>query len=284
MMAALLNRLAGFATPVVLVEITAAKGSTPRTAGTFMLVSNSERAGTIGGGQLEFAAIDKARQMLRTGGYHMTLDIPLGPEIGQCCGGFVSLSLKRLDEHSRAEVRRRLDAEMAARPHVYIFGAGHVGLALSTAMALLPVRVILVDNRADALGDAEQWIETRLTPVPEEMVREAPAGSAVVVTTHEHSLDFLITGEALSRGDLAYVGMIGSKTKKASFRSWFREDGGSDAAFAELVCPIGGSTVSDKRPAVIAAMAAAEILERVMQPAGKSAQGALGLPDRSRTS
>ncbi|WP_099867386.1 xanthine dehydrogenase accessory protein XdhC [Pararhizobium haloflavum] len=258
-----LESLVASADSVVLVEVTAAKGSTPRTAGTWMLVSATERAGTIGGGQLEFAAIDKARQMLRSGGEAMTLDIPLGPEIGQCCGGFVSLSLKRLDERSRDEVRRRLNAETAQRPHVYIFGAGHVGLALSTTMRLLPVRVILVDTRGDALADAEPGIETRLTPVPEAMVRKAPAGSAVVVMTHEHSLDFLITGEALSRGDLCYVGMIGSKTKKASFRSWFREDGGNEAAFAGLVCPIGGHKVRDKRPTIIAAMAAAEILERI---------------------
>lgn len=269
-MAAALNRLVSTAAPVVLVEITAAKGSTPRTAGTWMLVSASEQAGTIGGGQLEFTAIDKARQLLRSGGDQMTLDVPLGPEIGQCCGGYVSLVLKRVGEAERTELNRRLEEEMAARPHVLIFGAGHVGLALAAAMALLPVRVVLIDNRAEALGEAEGWIETRLTPVPEEVVRQAPPGSAVVVTTHEHALDFLVTGEALSRGDLAYVGMIGSKTKKASFRSWFRENGGSDAAYAGLVCPIGGGAVKDKRPAVIAAMATAEILGRLMR--GEAAQ------------
>jgi len=104
-------------------------------------------------------------------------------------------------------------------------------------------------------------VETRLTPVPEEMVREASAGAAFVVLTHDHALDFLIVAEALKRRDAAYVGMIGSKTKKATFKSWFlKTAGGSEDDFARLVSPIGGDTVRDKRPAVIAALAAAEIM------------------------
>ena len=104
-------------------------------------------------------------------------------------------------------------------------------------------------------------VETRLTPMPEEVVREAPAGSAFVVLTHDHALDFLIVAEALKREDAAYVGMIGSKTKKATFKNWFlKMAGGSEAEFARLVSPIGGDAVKDKRPAVIAALAAAEIM------------------------
>ena len=79
--------------------------------------------------------------------------------------------------------------------------------------------------------------------------------------THDHALDFLIVAEALKREDAAYVGMIGSKTKKATFKSWYlKTAGGSEEAFARLVCPIGGEAVKDKRPAVIAALAAAEIM------------------------
>jgi xanthine dehydrogenase accessory factor len=93
------------------------------------------------------------------------------------------------------------------------------------------------------------------------MVRDAPAGSAFVVLTHDHALDFLIVAEALKREDAAYVGMIGSKTKKATFRNWhLKTAGGSEAGFARLVSPIGGSEVKDKRPAVIAALVAAEIM------------------------
>ena len=104
-------------------------------------------------------------------------------------------------------------------------------------------------------------VETRLTAVPEEVVRAAPPGAAFVVLTHDHALDFLIVAEALRRDDAAYVGMIGSRTKKATFRSWYlKTAGGSVIAFSRLVSPIGGSAVDDKRPAVIAALAAAEIM------------------------
>jgi xanthine dehydrogenase accessory factor len=132
---------------------------------------------------------------------------------------------------------------------------------MATALAPLPLRVTVVETRAEALEGFAPAVETRLTAVPEDMVRAAPAGSAFVVLTHDHALDFLIVAEALKRDDAAYVGMIGSKTKKATFRSWYlRTAGGTEAAFARLVSPIGGDAVKDKRPAVIAALAAAEIV------------------------
>src|SRR5690606_15239546 len=109
--------------------------------------------------------------------------------------------------------------------------------------------------------DLPDAVETLLTPMPEESVREAPAGSAFLVLTHDHALDFLIVAEALKRVDASYVGMIGSKTKKATFRSWFlKTAGGSEQELARLVSPIGGDAVKDKRPAVIAALAAAEVM------------------------
>ena len=251
-----------------LAEVATALGSTPREAGAWMLVSPSKTFGTIGGGQLEFMAIDKARALLAdaaddavpTSGA-AALDVPLGPEIGQCCGGRVTVSVRRLDEGLREEVLGRAEREDAASPVVLVFGGGHVGRALAAALALLPVRAIVVDTRADALEDMPPGVETRLTAVPEEMVREAPAGAAYVVLTHDHALDFLIVAEALRRDDAAYVGMIGSRTKRATFRSWYlKTAGGDEAALARLVSPIGGDAVKDKRPAVIAALAAAEIV------------------------
>lgn len=250
-----------------LVEVAEALGSTPREAGAWMVVSPQRTFGTIGGGQLEFMAIDRARALLGAdagqGGASdgpATLDVPLGPEIGQCCGGRVVVSVRRLDEALRDEVLRRAEGEDAANPAVLVFGGGHVGHALAAALALLPVRAIVVETRAEALDGMPAGVETRLTPVPEEMVREAPAGTAYVVLTHDHALDFLIVAEALRREDAAYVGMIGSKTKRATFRSWYlKAAGGEEAALERLVSPIGGE-VKDKRPAVIAALAAAEIV------------------------
>jgi xanthine dehydrogenase accessory factor len=269
-----------------LVEVAQAKGSTPREKGAWMLVSPSATSGTIGGGQLEFMAIDKARQMLAVGGGRaggvsaaspkfspadITLDIPLGPEIGQCCGGRVEVAISRLDERKAKDLIAMVESEEREAPRIYIFGGGHVGHALAAAFALLPVSAIVVETRADALEGMPDSVETRLTPVPEEMVREAPAGAAFVVLTHDHALDFLIVAEALRRRDTAYVGMIGSKTKKATFRSWYlKTAGGTEADFARLVSPIGGDALKDKRPAVIAALAAAEIMTALL--VGKAAK------------
>jgi len=250
---------------VALVEVVSARGSTPRDAGACMLVSPTAIHGTIGGGQLEFMAIDRARQMLVEGDAgEATLDVPLGPEIGQCCGGRVEVLIRPVDDRLARELIEAAQAEEARLPQVYIFGGGHVGLALATALSLLPLRTTVVETRADALEDMPGGVATVLTPVPEEMVRSAGAGAAFVVLTHDHALDFLIVAEALGRRDAAYVGMIGSQTKKATFRSWYlKTAGGNEADFARLVSPIGGDTLKDKRPAVIAALAAAEIMTAV---------------------
>lgn len=229
-----------------------------------MLVSAVAIHGTIGGGQLEFMSIDKARHMLSSpvgNALRATLDIPLGPEIGQCCGGRVEVLIRRVDEALGEELTAAAEVEEAGLPQVCIFGGGHVGQALAAAIALLPVHAVVVETRADALEGMPEAVETRLTPMPEEAVRQAKPGAAFVVLTHDHALDFLIVAEALKRGDAAYVGMIGSKTKKATFKNWFlKTAGGSEAEFARLVSPIGGDAVKDKRPRVIAALAAAEIM------------------------
>jgi xanthine dehydrogenase accessory factor len=303
---------------VALVEVAGTKGSTPRDKGAFMLVSRAAIFGTIGGGQLEYMAIDKARQMLGRsasprsgfgadvgaaphppstprssrgegkgegqrdfGKAVATLDVPLGPEIGQCCGGRVEVLIRRVDAAVEAELVRTAEIDEARQPYVYIFGGGHVGQALASAVALLPVHVVVVETRAEALEGMPDTVETRLTPLPEAMVRDAPAGSAFAILTHDHALDFLIVAEALRRDDTTYVGMIGSKTKKATFKSWFLKSAdGSEAEFARLVSPIGGDAVKDKRPQVIAALAAAEIMTAMVT--GASASPAPGQASRHK--
>lgn len=248
-------------TSSILVEVTGAAGSTPRDTDAWMLVSERAIFATIGGGQLEHMAIDQARRALRQGVPAEAMNVPLGPEIGQCCGGRVGLSFTTLDGVMADRLIARSDAEMASRRHVYIFGAGHVGHALAMSLSLAPLRVILVDTREDELTACTvPRIETCLTPMPEALVRDAPSGSSFVILTHDHALDFLITSEALRRKDSAYVGMIGSKTKRATFRNWLSRDVGRPELFDNLTCPIGGTDVKDKRPAVIATLAAAEIL------------------------
>ena len=323
-MTSLVHNLKAFldASPMAaLVEVAEAKGSTPREKGAWMLVSPTGIFGTIGGGQLEFMAIDRARETLtdddravdcspvgpsdmaphpyplsvdgergasalRTPSFspqagrrsrkgdegrrdahdrRISLDIPLGPEIGQCCGGRVSLSIRRVDEALRSTLLHEARTDDASRPHVYVFGGGHVGHALPRPSRFC--RFIRWSSRRAPMHwkACRPETETKLTPVPEEMIRDAPAGSAYVILTHDHALDFLIAAEALRRDDAAYVGMIGSKTKRATFRSWFLKTAdGTDEAFERLVSPIGGSTVKDKRPAVIAALAAAEIMTALL--------------------
>ncbi|MCT7377753.1 xanthine dehydrogenase accessory protein XdhC [Chelativorans salis] len=246
-----------------IVEVREAKGSTPREKGAWMLVAPDAIFGTIGGGQLEFLAIAKARELIAENVASGALDIPLGPEIGQCCGGHVALDIRIAGSDDRTELLKRAGEEDAGRPHVYLFGGGHVGHALAAALSLLPVRTIVVETRAEALEGMPEEVERRLTAVPEEAVREAPAGAAFVVLTHDHALDFLIVAEALRRDDAAYIGMIGSKTKKATFKSWYLKNGGEEARLPRLVTPIGGEEVRDKRPTVIAAMTAAEVMRAV---------------------
>ena len=99
---------------VVLVEVKSASGSTPREAGAWMLVAVDCIFGTIGGGQLEFMAIDHARRLLSEGGADADdISVPLGPEIGQCCGGRVALGFKRVDRPLRSALVEKVDREIA---------------------------------------------------------------------------------------------------------------------------------------------------------------------------
>jgi len=237
-------------------------GSSPREVGADIFVSPTGQWGTIGGGQLEYLAIDEARRMLRQGQEAVQLDIPLGPDIGQCCGGRVRLVFQRIDDAARSAALQGLAQRAHAEPHIYIFGAGHVGRALASALALLPFRPIVVDSRQEELALLEADVERRLSALPEGDVRQARPGSIFLIVTHDHALDFLLAREALLRGDALYVGMIGSKTKRGTFSNWLRRAFGPDAdvMLEDLVCPIGAGGSHDKRPAVIAAMVAAELL------------------------
>ena len=244
------------------VEIAEAQGSTPREAGAFMAVTHEDCAGTIGGGQMEFHAIERARDLLRDGRASESLDLALGPHLGQCCGGRVLLTIARA---TAAHARSFAEKENAVRvPEVFIFGAGHTGLALARALSLLPVRVRLVDDRADLRVNLPDNVAFQRIDDPAEALMEAPPRSAFVILTHSHALDYRLADAALRRGDAAYVGMIGSATKLARFRQWYRARGGAEAALAELVCPIGGKAVADKRPSVIAALTAAELIHRFL--------------------
>ncbi|MBV8448204.1 MAG: xanthine dehydrogenase accessory protein XdhC [Hyphomicrobiales bacterium] len=249
---------------VVLVTVARAEGSTPRETGATMLVTQKSSFGTIGGGQLEFHAIDVAREMILEGTPERRLDLPLGPHLGQCCGGRVELLLRpaspaRLDELAREEQRTA-----RTEPHVLLFGAGHVGLALAQALAPLPLAVTLLDDRDSSHLSLPEAISFKRLDDPEGEVEAAPANSAFVVLTHSHALDYRLADAALRRDDARYVGMIGSMTKRTRFERWFLARGGAREALLRFICPIGGKRVRDKRPSVIAALATAEILSHLL--------------------
>jgi xanthine dehydrogenase accessory factor len=238
---------------MIRVRVARVWGSTPREPGAEMLVDGDRVTGTIGGGQLEYLAIDRARRMISEGEREAALTVALGPEIGQCCGGKVELAFDRSAPTPRQP-----------GPPVLIFGAGHVGRALALALTPLPMAPRLIDARAAELALAGPDIPTTLSAIPEAEIRAAPAGAAYVILTHDHALDFLLAAEALQRRDAAYVGMIGSRTKRATFAHYAAREG---VDLAALVCPIAAGYPRDKRPEVIAAFAAAEILARVIAAA-----------------
>ncbi|MDR3473865.1 MAG: xanthine dehydrogenase accessory protein XdhC [Devosia sp.] len=247
----------------IVAELSSVRGSSPREAGTFMLIGAAECTGTIGGGALEHLVIERGRQVLRDGLAGDDLDVPLGPEIGQCCGGRVKVEMRIVDAVKAAALVARAQADEDRRPSVFVFGAGHVGQALARALALLPLKVTVVDTRADELAGLPSGVAGKVAAMPEAVVRQAPQGSAYLVLTHDHALDFLVAAEALARPDAPYVGMIGSQTKRARFASWFKAEGGDPRQLDRLVMPIGADGLGDKRPEVIAVLAAAEIMVHI---------------------
>jgi len=245
---------------VVIVEIAATKGSAPRDEGTFMLVAPTEIHGTIGGGHLEHAAIENARKMLADAGGEARLDVSLGPHTGECCGGRVEIAFTTADEEARKALDARVAEDERRKPQVWVFGAGHVGRALAEALTLLPFKVFVVEERETELDQLTSEVHHRQNAMPEALVADIPAGSAVVIVTHDHVLDFRIAREALARNDLAYIGMVGSKSKRGAFLHYLDDEGVDRTAADRLVLPIGGTAVDDKRPEVIAAMTASEVL------------------------
>lgn len=237
--------------PCVLVTITDATGSTPRAAGTKMLVTSDDLFGTIGGGALEFTAIETARALLDGRATELQLETyPLGPKLGQCCGGRVSL----LYEPIRPQ-----------RLRVQLFGAGHVAQALVTVLGTLPTRVTWVDNRPGQFPESlPANVMAQLTEVPEDVLD--PSASHILIMTHDHALDYRLSRAALSLAEKPFVGVIGSATKRARFVRRLADDGVAADRVAALVCPIGIATVTGKHPGEIAVAVAAQLLAGLAAP------------------
>jgi xanthine dehydrogenase accessory protein XdhC len=250
--------------PAALVTVANARGSTPREPGARMLVGPDAAIGTIGGGRLEWDAISRARALARDQAQpaETTVDVPLGPAIGQCCGGHVTLRLERADDAVLSRIEAEERAASSRLPRVLLFGAGHVGKAIATALAPLPFDIQWIDERAEEFPPEMPGsnVHRIITDAPLDMVVEAPPDSCYLILTHLHALDFQITEAVLRRGDFAYAGLIGSATKRRRFERTFTAHGGDPRALDRLTCPIGSALLRDKRPAVIAALVAGELL------------------------
>ncbi|EDZ48495.1 xanthine dehydrogenase accessory protein XdhC [Rhodobacterales bacterium Y4I] len=280
---------------VVRVVIAAIRGSSPREAGTAMLVWQDGQSGTIGGGTLEHEAAEAARRQVAP---KQISNHALGPDLGQCCGGAVTLfsevyeaaDLNTLDSHVIARpaspalmpvaVKRLLAGargqgqapapqlvegwmiEPVHQPQlpVWIWGAGHVGRALVNVLAPLPdLQITWVDTAAERFP-AE--IPARVTAVPAAdvalLVPHAPENAAHLVLTYSHALDLALCHALLSHG-FAFAGLIGSKTKWARFRSRLAALGHAPGAIARITCPIGDPELG-KHPQMIAVGVAAQLL------------------------
>ena len=247
--------------PGVLVTVASVRGHTPREGGAKMVVGASECHGTIGGGNAEAVAIERARELLR--------DNATAPELQtlalsdkapyqhgvQCCGGEMTLLFEPL----------------AVRPAVAIFGAGHVGLELARVLARHEVALHLIDSRPEqlaperlaVLADAVASVHVHQVPLlPETVLPELPAGAHVLIMTHDHAEDIALCDAALRNGTFASIGLIGSAGKWSRFRKRLLDLGQDEAALERITTPIGLPDLRGKEPAVIAVSVAAALLAK----------------------
>ena len=276
----------------VLVSIEATQGSVPREAGTWMAVFANELIGTIGGGHVEFEAIAEARALL-TGSDSSNPSFPrrrestiadyekryvLGPSLGQCCGGVMTLRYEKYSTlgNKYAGYNQKTPLNSAFNPipapknqNVALFGGGHVGKAIVNILSTLPMQVMWIDSRDEIFPDElpSNVICEHSDPVQAAVndLAVIPAGSHVLIMSFSHAEDLDIVAACLQRqrerADLPFIGLIGSKTKWATFRHRLEDRGFSEAELAHITCPIGVDGVKGKEPEVIAVAVAAQLLQ-----------------------
>ena len=253
--------------PAVLVSVDSTRGSAPREQGAWMAVFAKGAVGTIGGGHLEFQAFDVARERLAGAVGEPVLRFALGPSLGQCCGGVVFLRFEVVTAADTPALRKRLAQPL---PPVALFGGGHVGAALARVIATLPFSLTWIDSRDGIFpDDVPNDVCCDYSDPVQAAVRGLAAGSRLVIMSFSHAEDLDIVAAALTRqrgrGDLPYIGLIGSKTKWATFRHRLAARGFSAEELAHVTCPIGIAGITGKEPEVIAVAVAAQLLQVVSQ-------------------
>lgn len=244
-----------------------------------MVVSSDAVFGTVGGGNLEATAIDRARGMLaRAVAEPELLTLTLSDRATtvygvQCCGGEVTLLLE----------------PVPVAPSVAVFGVGHVGIELVRILSRHPLELHLIDSRAamlapervgvpgrsGLLADAVATVHLHLLPAPEVGLAEVPPGSHLLVMTHDHFEDLAICETALRTEGIGSIGLIGSKAKWGRFQKQLREAGHNDEDLSRITTPIGISGIASKDPAAIAVSVAARILQLVEAQAAAPPSGPL---------
>ena len=247
----------------VLVVVAASEGSVPREAGAWMGVFQDDVVGTIGGGQLELQAIGEARRRLGGGTGEATLRYALGPSLGQCCGGTVRLRFELVGAADVPSLSTRL---APPRVPVALFGGGHVGRALVATLGSLPFAVRWIDSRDEIFPQSLPGnVDCEHSDPVQAAVGDLVAGSHVLVMSFSHAEDLDVVAACLKRqrerNDLPFLGLIGSKTKWATFRHRLEERGFSKQELAQVTCPIGLPEIKGKQPEVIAVSVAAQLLQ-----------------------
>ncbi|WP_422489348.1 xanthine dehydrogenase accessory protein XdhC [Endozoicomonas sp. ALE010] len=250
----------------VLVTILGSAGSAPRKSGSKMVVTADQCFDTIGGGQLEFLLIQKARELLLNHHSEPLLEhFPLGPKLGQCCGGSVSALLEPIT---------------TCGFRIALFGAGHVGHALVNVLAPLDCQITWIDSR-EALFPEQLPGNVRvcISDQPELEVENLPDNTFVLVVTHNHQLDFAIAEATLKHEQSRWLGVIGSETKAKRFRQRLEHKGSfSPAQIEHLRCPVGLENVGGRKPAEIAIAIAAEIVSIQNGNRGENHKKREGIP------
>jgi xanthine dehydrogenase accessory factor len=233
--------------PCVLVTIIEERGSTPRNAGSKMLVTAERIFETIGGGHLEYKAMELAREMLESRSQDTRLErFSLGASLGQCCGGATVLLFEPMGQ---------------PQAQIAVFGAGHVGRALVPLLASLPCKVRWIDSRQSEFPtQIPAGVDKVVNEEVVDEVERMPAGSYFIVMTHNHQLDLELTAAILKRNDFAYYGLIGSQTKRTKFEHRLRDRGFSADVMQRMRCPMGLAEVKGKLPVEIAVSIAGEVI------------------------
>lgn len=252
--------------PCVLVTIIEERGSTPRNAGSKMVVSRERLYDTIGGGHLEYKAQAIAREMLENRVRETRLErFSLGASLGQCCGGATVLLFEPMGQ---------------PQAHIAVFGAGHVGRALVPLLASLPCKVRWIDSRDNEFPEQiPAGVEKVVNDDVVDEVDNMPAGSYFIVMTHNHQLDLELTAAILERNDFTYYGLIGSQSKRAKFEHRLRDRGFKPETVQRMRCPMGIAEVKGKLPVEIAVSIAGEVIATYNASFGeKSSDGEKPVP------